>query len=413
MNDLYLDFGDDLSRELARIETANNGERELLSDETVYQSLPDGWTWDPDVHGPGRHVYMNDDTDEESTVHPARFYDPTGNESTCLPPGWDRRLDAWGNLFFVDHNTKSAFREDPRYNSNIDIATGLPTGWKAIKDHRGDIFFYRCRGRKIYGTSVAQTMNDKSVRGKQILRSEPKDGDDLSALDLHSRPSERDGAVKRVKPEQEDTKVKIRNMTEDEKRHYYRLFADAPKENELFLSFAEAMNHCLAFKVLPGIASQILLYSDTNQDRQFDCDEYATALHRIRISMEKEYSSTQIPPPTIQEKETYYSMFKQAKRQKELVLTLDEVLDLCKDYELPDTLVKGVWAAADANQDSFYNPTEFVEGMHQIMKQYERREGKCTSLPPPSRSTLAGSSFASSQPNTFLRKSHYCGSHNQ
>lgn len=347
----------------------------MYSDETISRSLPENWTWDPDVNGPGRHVYMNDDTEEETTVHPARFYDLIRNDLTSLPPGWDRRLDAWGNLFFVDHNTKSAVREDPRFSPNIDVSTGLPKSWKAIKDHKGEMYFYRCHGKKVYGTSVPQTMNDKSVRGKQILKAEPQDGEDPSALDLRSLPRERELVKKNDEPNQENEKNRIRSATGDEKRHYYKLFANAPKENELFLTFAEALNHCMTFKVLPGIAAQILLYSDTTQDRRFDCDKYATALHRIRVSMEKEYSSTQIPPPTLEEKETYYSIFKQAKRPGELVLTLEEVLELCKDYDLPDTLVDSVWRTADTNQDSRYNPNEFANGMHQIMKEYERREG--------------------------------------
>ncbi|KAI1332851.1 hypothetical protein F5Y16DRAFT_356748 [Xylariaceae sp. FL0255] len=53
----------------------------------------------------------------DTTVRPSSFYDESSEYSVKLPPGWDRRLDSWGNLFFVDKNTKVAVREDPRFNT--------------------------------------------------------------------------------------------------------------------------------------------------------------------------------------------------------------------------------------------------------------------------------------------------------
>lgn len=340
------------------------------------RDLPENWILDPDINGPGRHVYIDTDTGIESTVHPARFYDPTSKDPSSLPPGWDRRLDTHGNLFFIDHNTMSAVREDPRFNANIDSATGMPKGWKSVKDHKGKAFFYRVHGKMILGTYIPQTMNERSVQGKKILKAEPKDGDDPRNYDLNARPRDRDRIQKRRESSEIQEKHKIREMTEEEKRQYYKLFSFAPKQNELFMSFEEAMAHCQAFDILPGIAAQILLASDTNQDRQFDCDEYATALHQIRVTMERTYSSSQIPAATPQEKEVYYSVFQHAKKPDELVMKLSEVIELCRSYDLPELLVEKVWEKADANHDQNINPTEFADGMHQIFKEHERREGR-------------------------------------
>ena len=352
----------------------------MYSEDLINENLHTNWTWDPDDSGNGRHTYIATDitNGKYSSVHPARFYDPLSDIPHNLPPKWDRRLDAWGNLFFVDHNTKSAVREDPRFNASIDSLTGLPRGWKTIQDHNDQTFYYRVHGQIILGTWTPSTMNDKSVKGKKILKAVPQDGDDPHLLDLNSRPRDRERLREKEKSVAQSEKRKIREMTPAESKHYYKLFAEAPKQDELLLSFSEAIAHCRAFKILPGVAAQILLDSDTNHDRFFDCDEYVTALHRIRVSMENEYMTKEMPPSTQEDREAYRHMFIRAKRPGELHLTLDEVMALCNSYELPPDLLERVWTKADVNHDKLYSPNEFVEGMHQILTEYQRREGKCS-----------------------------------
>ena len=372
LNSLYLDLMDDLSGELACIEIGNGGKRLTYSDELIDRSLPEDWTWDPDDTGKGHHVYISAQTGERSTVHPARFGDP----DIPLLPGWDRRLDAWGNLFFVDHNTKNAVREDPRWNPDIDKDTGLPLGWKAVLDHAGKTFYYREFGKMVHGTYVPQTMQNKSLRGKKILKRVPVEGEDPHLLDLNARPRDQARVQERARIATEAEKRKIRDMTDEEKRHYYSLFSAASKEDDLFITFAEAMAHCQGFGLPSGIIPGILTKSDDNQDKRLDVDEYATALHRIRVAIENEFATHEISPPTEEENAVYHEMFKQAKKPDQLVLTLDEVLELCKSYELPKDLTDRVWANADANNDQHYSPNEFAKGMHQVIKEYERREGK-------------------------------------
>jgi hypothetical protein len=100
----------------------------FISQEVLTQGLSRDWTLDLDFDGQGHCVYLDYSTETggEYSVHPSRFFDATGNVPTALPPGWDRRLDSWGNLFFVDHSTRSAVREDSRFNKKIVQATGLP-----------------------------------------------------------------------------------------------------------------------------------------------------------------------------------------------------------------------------------------------------------------------------------------------
>jgi hypothetical protein len=366
-----LDLGDDLSRELAYITTANNGRQQNYSNELIEKGLPDHWTWDPDDSGNGHHIYINSETGDESTVHPARFHIPDDDGPTTLPPGWERRLDGWGNLFFVDHNTQRAVREDPRSNTKIDQRTGLPQGWNRIRDHSGQPYFYNVLGKMVLGTYSASFMNEKSVKGKAILSRVPKNGEDPHTLDMRSRPRDRLPDSKKAKAAEK----RIRRMTKNEKQHYYELFATAPKKSPLFITLDEALEHCKAFKVPSPVVRDILFQTDSDRDRKWDCDEYAAALHAIRVTMEKNFHESRKSVPTQDERRAYYAMFECAKSADALVMTLDEVIDMCKAFALPKDLVEGIWARADANWDRHYDPNEFAVGMHQIMKEVERREG--------------------------------------
>lgn len=102
---LPLDLDDVVSFELGRALYLDEGT--LVRD--IEGTLPRGWSCFQD--GDGRLLYAFSDSGQEGTsmVHPAYLSSP----SVPLPEGWDCRLDAWGNPFYVDHNTASAQRERP------------------------------------------------------------------------------------------------------------------------------------------------------------------------------------------------------------------------------------------------------------------------------------------------------------
>ena len=254
-----------------------------------------------------------------STVHPARFTDSESDVSNQLPVGWDRRLDSWGNLFFVDHHTKSASREDPRFNKKVDQNTGLPIGWLSIKDHKDTEFFFRKQGRMIIGTYDATTLNSKDLRHKNFIATEPKDGEKPKISDLgrellgrsetegvHKAPSlpaptgsapadgssEVEVADGQASEAVENSPTAIEradpaSMTEDEKAKYYAMFEAAVKKSKWFISLEEAMEQSHAFGLLPGIAMDIWERSDANHDRRWNIDEYANAMHDIMIETSK------------------------------------------------------------------------------------------------------------------------------
>lgn len=174
-----IDLSDELSFRLVTIDYGNSGQRVEYRDEDIDKSLPEYWVWIRDITGHGRHIYRNTMTKTDSTVHPARFYREGDSTTITLPPGWDRRLDQFGNLFFVDHHTKSAVREDPRFNPNIDQKTGLPKGWHQVLDKKGRPFFYREVGQQIIGTNQPWTMRTKSMDKKEFIRRIPKEGENM------------------------------------------------------------------------------------------------------------------------------------------------------------------------------------------------------------------------------------------
>ncbi|RFU34808.1 hypothetical protein B7463_g1553, partial [Scytalidium lignicola] len=96
-NGFPFDLDDDLSGLLASKLIGSKGHIATLTNEDIDASLPENWTWFEitDELGITRQVYQDTVTEEESTVHPARFLcqgdSPT---SHVLPPGWQRRLDS-------------------------------------------------------------------------------------------------------------------------------------------------------------------------------------------------------------------------------------------------------------------------------------------------------------------------------
>lgn len=127
-------------------------------------------------------IYINIEEGWKSTAHPARFTDPDNAISDQLPEGWERRLDSWGNFFFVDRHTLSTTREDPRFNKGISQDTGLPTGWSTVKDYEGVDFFFRKRGKMILDTYDPTTMTRKDLYHKIFVAKEPEEGEQPRVL---------------------------------------------------------------------------------------------------------------------------------------------------------------------------------------------------------------------------------------
>ena len=73
-------------------------------------------------------------------MHPIYLLDD--KDSATIPSGWDYRLDTWGGLFYIDHNTCTARRQHPKYDATIDLSTGLPQGWERSTDHNAVEYFF-------------------------------------------------------------------------------------------------------------------------------------------------------------------------------------------------------------------------------------------------------------------------------
>ena len=324
-NRLPWDLDDDVSRELVELLIGASGHVRRPDDyEAIMRNLPEEWY--SRISSPGQNIhYINIDEAWRSTVHPARFTDPKSEVSNHLPDGWDRRLDSWGNLFFVDHHTKSAVRENPRFNKKVDQNTGLPMGWRSIKDLKNTEFFFRKQGRMIVGTYDATTLNSKDLRNKMFIDGEPRDGEEPKMSDtgrellgetgtvqVHTAPPfcpppaaaltssapvvdslvEAQIANNRVteavgSSPAATTRASLPPMTENEKAKYYAMFDAAHKESKWFINKEEAMEQSHAFGLPPNIAKDIWKRSDANHDRRWNIDEYANAIHEIMIETGK------------------------------------------------------------------------------------------------------------------------------
>ena len=95
--------------------------------------------------------------------------------SHLLPSGWDRRLDTWGCVFYVDHNTQQAQRIHPHDDPNINFATGLPIGWEETVDHNGIKYFFN--SSMLRGTYRGTAMRSMTMDEKFVLQSRPTRGD--------------------------------------------------------------------------------------------------------------------------------------------------------------------------------------------------------------------------------------------
>ena len=264
----------------------------------IQSRLPESWRLEV-MEKPHKILYINLDEEWTSTVHPARFHDHRSEISDRLPEGWERRLDSWGNLFYVDHLTKNATRKDPRFNKDVNPETGLPKGWNKIRDHKGDDFYFQKQGRMILGTYKPSSLTTKYITSSQkFLEKEPKDGEKpviskagqklrgkspntASALfpssqSSHANPlmTSQDKSLSTVWPK--DTNPLL---TEEEKLRWYTMFDGAAKSHEEYITLDEALGQSKAFGFPQTVVEEIWRRSDANHDRRWDKDEYATAMH--------------------------------------------------------------------------------------------------------------------------------------
>jgi hypothetical protein len=127
----------------------------------------------------GKPVYTNSDPatvgtcSQPSMVHPIYFQDDKNLEN--IPPRWDRRLDTWGNIFYVDHNTSTAQRKHPKYDAAIDICTGLPRGWERSTDQNGVEYFFETA--TLLATYQGESMKLDNRSMKFALERRPTPGD--------------------------------------------------------------------------------------------------------------------------------------------------------------------------------------------------------------------------------------------
>lgn len=358
-----------------------NGTQYHHSGKTIDQSLPRHWIWEPDPSGGTKHTYTDTMSELESTVHPAHFWHHEDTKSPTLPPGWDRRLDSWGNLFFVDHNTKEATREDPRFNVKIDPETGLPRGWQVIVDYAGRNFYFQKMNKYVVGTYSAGTINSKSLTGKQLYLRQPNDGEDPGTL---IRKAGR--GAPRTKLNILPSPTAVPAMTGAEKDAYYALFNQIAQTHRSHVTRDEALAQCRAFALAQDTIEKILQKHDTNQDGHWNVDECSNVLHEIKARIDRAAGgNTWLRPMSDEEKHRYYALFETSKRAGDPVMIREEVVTACKDLglraDLPTDFVSVIITDADKNGDQRWNVDEFAEGMHRIMQEVERNEALKTMSP--------------------------------
>lgn len=364
------DLSDELTNDFAVMRLGNNGKPMQYSDDDINHGLPDDWVWKRDLSGEGHHVYKYLGTvpPTESTVHPARFYREGDGAAVCLPPRWDRRLDTFGNLFFVDHNTKSAVREDPRFNPRIDQKTGLPLGWHCIWDNKGQPFFYAQKGKAVIGTYQPSSINSKSLDNKHFISRIPEDGDQPLNSAIYTE--------RKINTAPRILKVNVPAITEEERLRYNELFKVATAKNKWKISWEEADAQCRGFGLPGEIYQRILNEEDKNQDRFFTPSEYANALHRMRFALQEKFEREGVPRPTREQLQGYWAAFEAFKSPDGLEMTLDEATSLTQGIGLPQELVKEFWLKSDTNHDSRWDIDEFVDAFHRITVEVNRCEGE-------------------------------------
>lgn len=326
-------------------------------------------------------------TKTDSTVHPARFYREGDSTTITLPPGWDRRLDQFGNLFFVDHHTKSAVREDPRFNPNIDQKTGLPKGWHQVLDKKGRPFFYREVGQQIIGTNQPWTMRTKSMDKKEFIRRIPKEGENMMRLlerydSEDEKEEEEQHPVERVQTPEPKILEVVPEISDEREKAYLGHFSAiinqySPKANKI--GAESAYLYCQALGIPRNIVPIALQWADTNDDKFFNPKEFPKALHMMYCMLEKHYEESGIPPYTPQQEIGYEEIFAKAKPVGNYLATLDEVLSASKDWDLPDDLVRQIWFDCNdsgGGENARWTVDEFVIGYHRGTVESERQKSE-------------------------------------
>jgi hypothetical protein len=368
------DLSDELTTEFVQSWRGNMGTPMKYTDTAIDDSLPDDWTWDRDHSGRGNHKYTDRKSGVSYTVHPARFY-RIGDESPTLPPGWDRRLDSLGNLFFVDHHTKSTTRQDPRYNPRIDKRSGLPSGWNKINDKNGADFFYREIGIQLIGTYNPSTLNSKSMDDKYCISRAPVDGElplemDKEQGDLADTAAN-DSVQDRDTPSPAPDLLKSEDLppiSPDQRKLYYRVFESASKnvlgEVHPRISLEVAMAQMSQFEVPERLARAVLSWADKDNNGLWNPEEYAQALHMIRNMLEKNYSEDGIPPINDDLEGIYSVAFKTVQRPGQILLDFDDVKRTCQHWSLPQEHIRELWLQSDLTGMKQWNFDDFVAGYH-------------------------------------------------
>ena len=92
----------------------------------------------PTAEADGAHEDPSDQHSHPTATAAPKAPDP---ELKSLPPGWESRLADAGNMYFVDHNTRSTTWLDPRHHGAEFLTVGLPKRWEIRETERGIIYF--------------------------------------------------------------------------------------------------------------------------------------------------------------------------------------------------------------------------------------------------------------------------------
>lgn len=371
------DLSDEATRAFAYSRFGPDGTPTPPSDEEIDRGLPDTWMCYRDPTGDGRHIYIDLESGLESTVHPARYYRENDGTPPALPSGWDRRLDSFGNLFFVDHHTKSATRLDPRFNSRIDRRTGLPTGWEMISDHEGTPFFFCQKGESLIGTYEPETLNTKFFDWKYFLSAKPKNGDRPAALFCKTqRQTLASQTLESFRTLVKENLITAPSQLADADLSRYRaMFRAASKKNLSRIDRFEAFSQCKDFGLPPALIQAILEETDKNKDGYWNPDEYAEALHIMRFALKQQFHIQGVPKATPEELEGCYAFFEAFKSRDCDVMSEDDVLKVSTICGLPNAVATEIWEQYDTNHDGKWNiDDEFANGLHHIRIEKRRRE---------------------------------------
>ncbi|EPE31636.1 EF-hand [Glarea lozoyensis ATCC 20868] len=402
-NGFPYDLGDAISRLLASKDIGALGTHKLLSADDIDLSLPDDWSYFWQSEDTNEIVYVDNNTMTESTVHPARFNNTEDEVGThVLPPGWQRRLDTWGNIFFVDHHTRRAVREDPRFNLKINQNTGLPDGWLAIEDHKLTPFFYRRSGRMVFGTYNPAAMKSKSLKDKWTLSRVPEQGEDPESLVEIKTPLARrnfeDQKKARDKAAALAASLVIPPMTPKEEAYYHSVFESVEKEDPFRINYKEALTLCTTFSVSVDLADKVLKQTDGNRDWKWNVDEYAKTLHRIKFELKKKLKDNPVKAKTAKEEKKYSKMFFAGKDPASQTMTLLEFNAVCKGLGPSVRNPEDIFHVTDSNADLKLNVDEFSDAIHLVM--HDMKEAKALSkLEPPEPSSLPDTNVTKDQPS--------------